>query len=79
MYPTLVIRHLDWTGVIANLTAVMKRHNMNIGYMSVDRKGRSGDALTVLELDSPLTQELLRDLRQADNVGSVHVVDLTIG
>jgi L-serine dehydratase len=79
MYPTLVIRHLDWTGVIANVTAVMKRHTMNIGYMSVDRKGRSGDALTVLELDSPLSGELLQDLRHADNVSSVHVVDLTAG
>lgn len=79
MYPTLVIRHLDWTGVIANISAVMKRHNMNIGYMSVDRKGRSGDALTVLELDSPLTAELLQDLRVTDNVSYVHVVDLTGG
>lgn len=79
MYPTLVIRHLDWTGVIANLSAVMKRHGMNIGYMSVDRRGRSGDALTVLELDNPLDEALLADLKQTENVNTVHVVDLTKG
>lgn len=79
VYPTLVIRHLDWTGVIASLSAKMKRHNMNIAYMSVDRKGKSGDALTVLELDGLLTSELLGDLRKTDSVAAVHAVDLAGG
>jgi L-serine dehydratase len=79
MYPTLVIRHLDWTGVIANISAVMKRHNMNIGYMSVDRRGRNGAALTVLELDAAPDEGLLSDLRLTDSVASVHAIDLTKG
>lgn len=79
MYLTLVIRHMDWTGVIANLTAAMKQYGMNIAYMSVDRKSRSGDALTVLELDGPLSPSLLEMLRATESVAAVQTVDLTVG
>ncbi|MNN99008.1 hypothetical protein D3C81_2185460 [compost metagenome] len=44
--------------------------------MSLDRKNRSGAALTVLELDEAATPELLQDLMALPAVKSVKVVDL---
>ncbi|MNV30543.1 hypothetical protein D3C71_1218160 [compost metagenome] len=44
--------------------------------MSVDRKGRSGDALTVLELDSLLTADMINEIARLDNVDTVRTVDL---
>lgn len=77
VYPTVIIRHRDWTGVIASITDVMRRSGSNIAHMSVDRKARSGDALTVLELDSLLTAEMIAEIAALDNVETVRTVDLT--
>ncbi|ETT58412.1 L-serine dehydratase, iron-sulfur-dependent subunit beta [Paenibacillus sp. FSL R7-277] len=76
MYPTVLIQHMDYLGVLASVTEVMREGQFNIGHMSLDRKNRSGAALTVLELDEPATAELLEKLRALPAVKSVKVVDL---
>ncbi|WP_339221861.1 L-serine ammonia-lyase, iron-sulfur-dependent subunit beta [Paenibacillus sp. FSL H8-0332] len=76
MYPTVLIQHMDYLGVLASVTDVMREGQFNIGHMSLDRKNRSGAALTVLELDEPATAELLEKLRALPAVKSVKVIDL---
>ncbi|AIQ44809.1 serine dehydratase [Paenibacillus sp. FSL R7-0273] len=76
MYPTVLINHMDYLGVLASVTDVMRKGQFNIGHMSLDRKNRSGAALTVLELDEPATAELLQELQALAAVKSVKVVDL---
>ncbi|MNB78567.1 L-serine dehydratase, beta chain [compost metagenome] len=76
MYPTVLINHMDYLGVLASVTDVMRRGQFNIGHMSLDRKNRSGAALTVLELDESATGELLQELQALAAVKSVKVVDL---
>lgn len=76
MYPTVLINHMDYLGVLASVTDVMRRGQFNIGHMSLDRKNRSGAALTVLELDEPATAGLLQELEALTAVKSVKVVDL---
>ncbi|UQZ34530.1 L-serine ammonia-lyase, iron-sulfur-dependent, subunit beta [Paenibacillus sp. PK3_47] len=76
MYPTVLIQHMDYLGVLASVTDVMRRGEFNIGHMSLDRKNRSGAALTVLELDESATAELLQELAALPAVKSVKVVDL---
>ncbi|WP_330217237.1 ACT domain-containing protein [Paenibacillus durus] len=44
--------------------------------MSLDRKNRSGAALTVLELDEALSPELLRELEELPAVKSVKLIHL---
>ncbi|MBB3111010.1 L-serine dehydratase [Paenibacillus phyllosphaerae] len=78
-YPTIAVRHKDWTGIIASVSDVMRRHACNIAHMTVDRKARSGDALTVLELDGDLDEALLRELSALDNVEAIRQVDLSKG
>ncbi|KGE19613.1 L-serine ammonia-lyase, iron-sulfur-dependent subunit beta [Paenibacillus wynnii] len=76
MYPTILINHMDYLGVLASVTDVMRKGKFNIGHMSLDRKNRSGAALTVLELDESATPELLQDLKALPAVKSVTLVDL---
>lgn len=76
MYPTVLIQHMDYLGVLASVTDVMRTGQFNIGHMSLDRKNRSGAALTVLELDEAATGELLQNLRALPAVKTVKVVDL---
>lgn len=75
-YPTVLIHHMDYLGVLASVTDVMRRGEFNIGHMSLDRKNRSGAALTVLELDEPATEALTGELLGLPAVKSVSVVDL---
>lgn len=41
IYQTLVILNHDHPGMIADVTNILKRKQMNISHMDVDRKGRS--------------------------------------
>ncbi|GGD65993.1 L-serine ammonia-lyase, iron-sulfur-dependent subunit beta [Paenibacillus nasutitermitis] len=75
-HPTLLIFHADRPGMLADITSVMKSHRLNICYMDVDRKSRSGDALTVLETDESISPEMVHRLLALDDVGRVSLVDL---
>ncbi|BCG56977.1 L-serine ammonia-lyase, iron-sulfur-dependent subunit beta [Paenibacillus sp. URB8-2] len=79
MYPTVLIHHMDYLGVLASVTDTMRRGQVNIGHMSLDRKNRSGAALTVLELDEMLAPELLSELEALPAVKSVKLIHLDEG
>lgn len=76
MYPTVLIQHMDYLGVLASVTDVIRSGKVNIGHMSLDRKNRSGAALTVLELDEPAPLSLIQALQELPAVKSVMLVDL---
>jgi L-serine dehydratase len=69
-YPTFCIFHADRQGIIADIAGA------NIGYMEVDRKARSGAALTVIESDAAIRREALNALRRLPSVHRVCVIDL---
>lgn len=76
-YPTLAVKHSDSQGVLANMTALLSRDGYNIGYMDVDRKGRSGDAMTVFELDSAPEETTIQAIRKLPHIKEVTMIDLT--
>lgn len=76
MYPTLVLTHKDRPGMIADVANVLRREAINIGHMDVDRKERSGDAMTVFEVDSAIHEELMQEIGAMATVMEVKKVDL---
>jgi L-serine dehydratase len=77
MYPTLVIVHDDRPGMIADVTHIFRREEINIGHMDVDRKGRSKEAMTVIEIDGPISEEIIHEIEAMSCVHKVNKVDLT--
>lgn len=77
MYPTLIVFHEDRPGMIADATRVLSRENVNIGHMSVDRRGRSGEAITVIDTDNSLTGDVILEIGRLATVQDVRLVDLT--
>lgn len=77
IYPTIIISHQDRTGIIADITSALRMLNINIGYMDLDRKRRSGEAMTVIEVDSTIPVELIRELCNINSVTQVRKVDLS--
>ncbi|BBH20019.1 L-serine dehydratase, iron-sulfur-dependent subunit beta [Paenibacillus baekrokdamisoli] len=78
-YPTLIVYHEDRPGVLADLTRLLSDAKVNIGYMDVDRKGRLGHAATVIETDGEIREELLKKIKQLDNVKSLSYIHLNGG
>jgi L-serine dehydratase len=76
MYPTVLIYHDDALGVIAGLTQVLKETGMNISYMDVDRTARNGAALTVIEVDQIIDEQVVSRMGLLPYVRRVAIVDL---
>ncbi len=77
IYPTLVIVHEDRTGMVADVADILRKENINIGHMDVDRKGRNKDAMTVIEVDSPITNEIIFKIKALPSTHAVNKVDLS--
>ena len=65
---TLIIRHRDTPGMIALVSGVLAGRQMNIATMQVFRRDAGAEAIMVLELDTPLTPDLLAELRGLHDV-----------
>lgn len=76
-FPTLVILHSDLTGVLSGITKVLSEGGMNIGYMDVDRKGRNGEAMTVIEMDTPIKEIDINNICELPYIKKVSVINLT--
>jgi L-serine dehydratase len=75
-FPTILLFHKDRPGFLARVTGLLGSKDMNIGYMDLDRKSQSGDALTVIEVDEVVSDELLRHLREIPSVHRVCLIEL---
>jgi len=76
-YPTIVTLHQDRPGMLAAFTALFGREKVNIGHLSLDRRGRSEEALAVMEIDGSIERHLIEELQALSDVIDVRVVDLT--
>ena len=66
MFNTLVIRHQDIAGEVADVTRELSGARINIANMSLCRDRRGGDALMVIETDQkvpPVVRQLIGELR----------------
>ncbi len=75
--PTLVIEHADRQGMLAGITALFSRADVNIGYIITDRKGRTEEALTVVEADGAIPGALIEAVKKLPHVSRTAYIDLT--
>lgn len=78
-YPTLLVFHRDQRGMVADISRLLSSEGINIGHMGVDRKSRSGDALTVVEMDEPARPAVLEQLSRLAAVSRISIVNLRNG
>lgn len=53
-YHTLISIHQDKPGVVARITELLARDNVNIAFMRVSRRERGSQALAIIEADQPI-------------------------
>lgn len=66
--PTTLVFHWDRSGVIASITEVFGEFQLNIGHMEVSRRERGELSLMSLETDSPVSDEVLEQIRAIPDV-----------
>jgi D-3-phosphoglycerate dehydrogenase len=72
----LLLEHKDRPGIVGYLGTLLGRHSVNIASMSLTRDTAGGHALTVLNLDSVPSAEVLNELQKDPDIRNVNVVKL---
>jgi len=61
-HPALLVLHEDRYGMIAGVSNVMTKYQLNIGHMEVARKSKGSEALMAIETDQPIPDELIEEI-----------------
>lgn len=75
-YSTLVIRHLDYPGVVAYIATCLSERNVNIAFMRLFRERKGETAYSVVESDEVIPQELLDKLGEHPKVEDVMLIQV---
>ena len=70
------IQNQDKPGVIGNLGMLMGKHNINIAAMTFGRDKPGGKAISVLNVDSAISPEILDKIKKTENIVSVKLMRL---
>ncbi|UJG43904.1 MAG: L-serine ammonia-lyase, iron-sulfur-dependent subunit beta [Candidatus Heimdallarchaeum endolithica] len=74
--PTLVVVHKDLPGIISKITSVIAKHKINIDSMKLTKNIRKREALTWIEINSTISEELSSEIEKLENVKLVRVLNV---
>ncbi len=75
-YPTLIIRHLDKPGVIAEVTSLMVQFNINIAFMRVFRQSKGQEAFMIIETDNDISKKVIAEVRAlGEGIQDVYLIE----
>ena len=69
-----MIQNWDRPGLIGNLGMLLGKHNINIAAMTFGREKPGGKAITVLNVDTPVSADLFNKIMRTENILSVKVI-----
>ncbi len=72
----IVMKNWDKPGIIGSIGTLMGKHNINIAAMTFGRKTPGGVAVSILNVDSPVSTELLEKVRKIENILEVKLIKL---
>lgn len=68
------IKNWDKPGIIGNLGSLFGRHNINIAAMTFGREQPGGKAISILNVDSAVSPEILASIKKIDNISDAKVI-----
>ena len=72
----LVLENTDRPGMVGRIGTLLGQHGVNIATMSLSRNQAGGTALTVLNLDTAPSEEILREIHASEDIHSAQVIQL---
>jgi D-3-phosphoglycerate dehydrogenase len=70
----IFIQNWDKPGIIGNLGTLMGKHNINIAAMTFGRDKPGGKAISVLNVDSVISTEILDKIKKTENILTVKLI-----
>ena len=61
--PTLVVHNTDQPGCVSQVTGVLARCGLNVATLQLNRGGRGGSAVMVIECDQPIPTQAAQEIR----------------
>jgi len=61
--PTLVVHNTDQPGCVSQVTGALARRGLNVATLQLNRGGRGGSAVMVIECDQPIFQQAVEEIR----------------
>ena len=74
----LVMTYADRPGLIGRIGTILGEAEVNIGAMNLGRRGKGGEAMLVLSVDSPVDEAIVTRLNEAVGARFVKAVHLTL-
>jgi len=75
--PSILVFHEDRYGVIASVSNVLGKNEINIAYMEVARKEKGSLALMVIETDQQIPQQVLYEIQNVAHVKNVSLLKMS--
>lgn len=72
----LIVTNKDRPGIIGQIGSLLGDNNINIAEMTFGRVEKGGDAITVLNVDSQVSNEVLEKIKQSENILDVKQIKL---
>jgi D-3-phosphoglycerate dehydrogenase (EC 1.1.1.95) len=70
----LISRHTDKPGIIGKVGQLLGEEDIDIAGMQLGRKKPRGQAIMVLNVDSPIPEHILEEIRKIDGIEDAHLV-----
>ncbi|MBI2119444.1 MAG: phosphoglycerate dehydrogenase [Elusimicrobia bacterium] len=73
----LVLTNIDRPGVVGFIGTLLGQNQINIAEFQVGRRSQGGEAVSILNIDSQVSQEVIKKIGEFSGITSVCVVNLT--
>ena len=72
----LIASHVDKPGIIGRVGTILGENNINIAGMQVGREFIGGNAVMVLNIDSAVSDKILKQIRAIEGIQDIKLVTL---
>lgn len=72
----LVMHNIDVPGIVGQIGTVLGKNNINIAAMTFGRIKPGGKAISVLNVDSPVSQQVISEILQSKNILDAKLIKL---
>jgi L-serine dehydratase len=74
-YHTLVIRHKDLPGVVAGVTNILSKFDINIAFMKLYRENKGTIAYSIIETDQPIDGDIIDKIEELNSVFNAFLIE----
>lgn len=74
-YTTLITYHVDYPGVVANITSILAKYSINIAFMKLFREHKGSNAILVIETDEDIPYDIVKELNNTQYIHMANIID----